>query len=374
MDFCKTFNARTQAQDGLIIPVVVTVYSDRSYTFITKTPPAAILLARAAGVREGLGRAEPQQGRQGHQASRSRRSRAPRCRTSTRPTSRRRSAPSRAPRVRWASKSRASRGAAQRAPLLTLGGRSSGRSNQKEGSMSQHGKKYRTAAGKVEVKAYPLADAVRVVTETAFAKFDETVEIAMRLGVDPKHADQMVRGTVVLPHGLGRTRARPGLRAGREDQGSGGRRCRFRGRRRHGQEDRRRLARLRGGGRHARHDAGGRSAGQGARAARPDAQSEDRDRHPDVAKAVQEIKAGKVEFRVDKTGIIHAPFGKRSFGADKLLENVEALVAAVVKAKPAAAKGKYVKYGDHLVDDGPWRPGRRSGAGRRRGVRSRSWH
>lgn len=209
--------------------------------------------------------------------------------------------------------------------------------------MSQHGKKYRAAAGKVEVKAYPLADAVRVVTETAFAKFDESVEIALRLGVDPKHADQMVRGTVVLPHGLGRTARVLVFAQGekiKEAEDAG--------------------ADFVGGDDMAKKIEGGwldfeavvatpdmmRVVGRlgkvlGPRGLMPNPKTGTVTQ--DVAKAIQEIKAGKVEFRVDKTGIIHAPFGKRSFGADKLLENVEALVAAVVKAKPAAAKGKYVK-------------------------------
>jgi len=209
--------------------------------------------------------------------------------------------------------------------------------------MSQHGKKYRAAAGKVEAKAYALADAVRLVTETAYAKFDETVEIALRLGVDPKHADQMVRGTVVLPHGLGRTARVLVFAQGekiKEAEDAG--------------------ADFVGGDDMAKKIEGGwldfeavvatpdmmRVVGRlgkvlGPRGLMPNPKTGTVTQ--DVAKAIQEIKAGKVEFRVDKTGIIHAPFGKRSFGADKLLQNVEALVAAVVKAKPAAAKGKYVK-------------------------------
>lgn len=209
--------------------------------------------------------------------------------------------------------------------------------------MAQHGKKYRTAAGKVEARLYPLPDAVRLVTETAYAKFDETVEIALRLGVDPKHADQMVRGTVVLPHGLGRTARVLVFAQGekiKEAEDAG--------------------ADFVGGDDMAKKIEGGwldfeavvatpdmmRVVGRlgkvlGPRGLMPNPKTGTVTQ--DVAKAVQEIKAGKVEFRVDKTGIIHAPFGKRSFGTEKLLQNVEALVAAVVKAKPAAAKGKYVK-------------------------------
>lgn len=209
--------------------------------------------------------------------------------------------------------------------------------------MRKHGKKYRSAVGKVEAKLYPLADAIRLATETAYAKFDETVEIAMRLGVDPKHADQMVRGTVLLPHGLGRTARVLVFAQGekiKEAEDAG--------------------ADFVGGEELAKKIEGGwlefesvvatpdmmRVVGRlgkvlGPRGLMPNPKTGTVT--PDVAKAIQEIKAGKVEFRVDKTGIIHAPFGKRSFGAEKLAENAQALVAAVLKAKPAAAKGKYVK-------------------------------
>jgi large subunit ribosomal protein L1 len=209
--------------------------------------------------------------------------------------------------------------------------------------MSQHGKKYRKAVARVEQKPYPLADAIKLVTETSYAKFDETVEIAMRLGVDPKHADQMVRGTVLLPHGLGRTARVLVFAQGekiKEAEDAG--------------------ADFVGGDELAKKIEGGwldfesvvatpdmmRVVGRlgkvlGPRGLMPNPKTGTVT--PDVARAITEIKAGKVEFRVDKTGIIHAPFGKRSFGAEKLSENAHALVAAVLKAKPAAAKGKYVK-------------------------------
>ena len=209
--------------------------------------------------------------------------------------------------------------------------------------MSKHGKNYRGAAAKAEAGPRPLADAVRIAAETAFAKFDETLEIALRLGVDPKHADQMVRGTVVLPHGLGRTTRVLVFAQGekiREAEEAG--------------------ADYVGGEELAKKIEGGwldfeavvatpdmmRVVGKlgkvlGPRGLMPNPKTGTVT--PDITKAIREIKAGKVEFRVDKSGIIHAPFGKRSFGADKLAENANALVTAVVKAKPPAAKGKFIR-------------------------------
>jgi large subunit ribosomal protein L1 len=210
--------------------------------------------------------------------------------------------------------------------------------------MAKHGKKYRNAAkGIEEGRHYPLVDAVRMAAEKGYAKFDETVEIALRLGVDPKHADQMVRGTVVLPHGLGRTSRVLVFAQGekiKEAEDAG--------------------ADFVGGEELAKKIEGGwlefeaivatpdmmRVVGRlgkvlGPRGLMPNPKTGTVT--ADVAKAIREIKAGKVEFRVDKTGIIHAPFGKRSFGAEKLFENAHALVTAVIKAKPAAAKGKYVR-------------------------------
>ena len=209
--------------------------------------------------------------------------------------------------------------------------------------MPKHGKNYRSAAEKIEPQAYPLREAVDRVVESAFAKFDETVEIAMRLGVDPKHADQMVRGTVVLPHGTGRS-ARVVVFASGEKV----------------QEAEAAGADAVGGEELAKKIQDGwldfeavvatpdmmKVAGRlgrvlGPRGLMPNPKTGTVT--TDVAKAIRDIKAGKVEFRVDKAGIIHAPVGKVSFGGDKLTENAEALIGEVMRARPASAKGRYVK-------------------------------
>ena len=209
--------------------------------------------------------------------------------------------------------------------------------------MAKHGKKYRQAVQKVEMRPYQLREALQLAKDASYVKFDETVEVAMRLGVDPKHADQMVRGTVVLPHGLGKSvrvlvfasgeKMREAEEAGADTVG--------------GEE----LAkRIEGGW--LEFDAvvatpdmmrvvGRLGKVLGPRGLMPNPKAGTV--ALDVARAVQDIKAGKVEFRVDKTGIIHAPVGKLSFGTDKLRENADALIGAVIKAKPSAAKGKYVR-------------------------------
>jgi large subunit ribosomal protein L1 len=209
--------------------------------------------------------------------------------------------------------------------------------------MARHGRKFSTAAAQVEDRPYTIEEAIPLLQKVKFAKFDETVELAMRLGVDPRHADQMVRGTVVLPHGLGKKK-RVLVIAGADKQ----------------QDARDAGADTVAGDEIVDKIMGGwvdfdavvatpdmmRAVGRlgkvlGPRGLMPNPKTGTVT--PNVAQAIREIKAGKVEFRVDKTGIIHAPVGKTSFAAQSLIDNAHALVDSVVKAKPAAAKGKYVK-------------------------------
>lgn len=221
--------------------------------------------------------------------------------------------------------------------------------------MSQKsGKKYAAAAAQVEARGYALEEAVTLVQKIKFAKFDETVEVHMRLGVDPKHADQMVRGTIVLPNGLGKSKKVLVIASGdkqREAEAAG---ADFVG----GEEM---VNRIQSEG-WMDYDAViatpdmMRSVGKlgkilGPRGLMPNPKTGTVT--TDVTKAVQETKAGKVEFRVDKTGVIHAPVGKVSFSNDKLLENAQTLITAVVKAKPAAAKGKYVRTATICSTMGP---------------------
>jgi large subunit ribosomal protein L1 len=205
------------------------------------------------------------------------------------------------------------------------------------------GKKFEAAKAQVQDRPYTLDEAIPLVQKVKFTRFDETVEVALRLGVDPKHADQMVRGTVVLPHGLGTTKTVlviAGADKQREAQDAGADHVA-------GEEI---VEKIQGGWMEfdavvATPDMM-RAVGRlgkvlGPRGLMPNPKTGTVT--TDIARAVREIKAGKVEFRVDKTGIVHAPVGKTSFDASRLLENAHALVDSVVKAKPPAAKGRYLK-------------------------------
>ncbi len=206
------------------------------------------------------------------------------------------------------------------------------------------GKKFKVALAQVELtRQYSLADATALIKKIAFAKFDETVELTMVLGVDPRKADQNVRGTVVLPHGLGKSKRVAVLASGdkqREATEAGADEV--------GAEDL--VEKIKGG--YLDFDAliatpdmmkmvGMLGKILGPRGLMPNPKTGTVTL--DVANAVRETKAGKVEFRVDKTGVIHVPVGRVSFDADKLIDNAKTLIEAVVKAKPSTAKGKYVR-------------------------------
>jgi len=216
------------------------------------------------------------------------------------------------------------------------------------------GKQYESARKQVEAKEYPLEEAVPLLQKIKFAKFDETVEVHMRLGVDPKHADQMVRGTVLMPNGLGKSKTVLVIASGDKQREATEAGADF-----VGGEDM--VNKIQSEGWTAFDAVVAtpdmmRSVGKlgkilGPRGLMPNPKTGTVT--VDVAKAVKEVKAGKVEFRVDKTGIIHAPVGKVSFSAVKLVENASSLITAVIKAKPAVAKGKYVKSATICSTMGP---------------------
>src|SRR5437868_3033776 len=210
--------------------------------------------------------------------------------------------------------------------------------------MRKTGKNINKARAAVEKRPYQLKDAVPLLQKVKFAKFDETVEVTLRLGVDPKHADQMVRGTVVLPHGLGKTKRVLAIVGADKFQDAKNAGAEFVG----GDDMVEKIQKeswtdfdaviatpdmMKSVGRL------GKVLGPKGLMPNPKTGTVTFD----VAKAVQEVKAGKVEFRTDKTALVHVPVGNISFSPDKLIENATVLISSVIKAKPSVAKGKYIK-------------------------------
>ncbi len=208
--------------------------------------------------------------------------------------------------------------------------------------MRTHGKRFKAAVASLERRFFPAREAVEQVKQAAFAKFDESVDVAVRLGVDPKHADQIVRGTVSLPNGTGKTvrvlaitsgdKAKEAEAAGADFVGTDY------------------IQKIKDGWLDcdvivATPDVMGQLGALGKilgpRGLMPNPKAGTVTM--DVGRAVKELKAGKIEFRVDKAGIVHAPIGKKSFTADALEQNLQAFMDAIVRAKPAAAKGHYVR-------------------------------
>jgi len=210
--------------------------------------------------------------------------------------------------------------------------------------MARRGKKYREALKKVDrTKKYTFEDAVKLALDTAYAKFDETVEVAVNLGVDPRHADQMVRGSVVLPHGTGKSATVLVLAKGEKEKEAQEAGADFVGLDEY-------VEKIKEGWFEfdkvvatpdVMNVVGKLGKILGPRGLMP---------NPkvgtvtfDIAKAVKEIKAGKVEFRVDKAGNIHVPVGKKSFEDDKLIENVKTLISELIRLRPASSKGAYIR-------------------------------
>lgn len=210
--------------------------------------------------------------------------------------------------------------------------------------MRREGKSYLAALAKIDrSRRYSLEDGLRLVQETARAKFDETVEMAVRLGVDPRQADQNVRGTVVLPHGMGKA-----VRVLAFAKGEKEREAQEAGADYVGGEDL--VKKITEGW--LEFDKAVATPDMMAAVGRIGKVLGPRGLMPnpktgtvamEIGKAIKEIKAGKLEFRVDKAGIVHVPIGKAGFGAEKLVDNARAVLAAILRAKPASAKGNYVQ-------------------------------
>ena len=373
MEFVKAYNAATEHQRGNIIPVVITVYEDRSFTFITKTPPASELIKKAAGVQKGSG--EPHKVKVAKltkdQVREIAETKLPDLNANDidaamkiiagtarqmgitpssepGPTASARRARHR-PGVRHRPR-RPHQWQGQRWPATTT-------PPPRSGADMKRSKAYRAAAEKIDAdKAYAPLEAVRLAKATAPAKYDETVEVAMRLGVDPRKADQMVRGTVNLPNGTGKTarvlvfangdKAEAAKAAGADFVGS---------------DDL--LEKVAGGWLDfdavvATPDLMGKVGRLGKvlgpRGLMPNPKTGTVTM--DTAKAVTDIKGGKIEFRVDKHANLHFIIGKASFDEKALVENYAAALEEILRLKPASSKGRYISKATMSTTMGPGVP------------------
>ncbi len=369
MEFCKAYNAQTEPMRGNVVPVEITIFEDRSFTFITKTPPAAELIKKAAGLQKGSG--VPHKEKVGKLTSDQVREIA----TTKMPDLNANSieaamnivkgtarsmgitTTTEAPRVvelvETTLRTTETCGRAAERPITTLWNHTA-----KEPDMKRS-KTYRETSESIDQDSlYSPMEAIKIARSATKKKFDETVDVAMRLGVDPRKADQMVRGTVNLPHGTGKTakvlvfasgdKADVAREAGADVVG--------------GDEL---IEKVNGGWLDfdavvATPDMMGKVGRLGRvlgpRGLMPNPKTGTVT--PDVAKAVSDIKGGKIEFRVDRHANLHFIIGKASFSQAQLAENYAAALDEVLRLKPASSKGRYLQEGHRLHDDGPGRPDR----------------
>ena len=345
MDFCKAYNAQTEAQRGTIVPVEITVFEDRSFTFITKTPPTPVLLREAARLekgsqtpgRESVGSVTCQAGR-GDRGDQDARPQRQRHRGGEEAGGRDRSV--HGPRGGLTDHQR---GNERTTPAREDLARASVTRQSREPDMAK-GKKHSDATKRFDRdNLHTVPEAIDLVKSLASAGFDESVELAVRLGVDPRKADQMVRGTVALPSGTGKD-----IRVAVFANGPAAEEARAAGADIVGAEDL--AAQVEGGmldfdlaiatpdlmplvGRLGRV--------LGPRGLMPNPKTGTVT--ADVGKAVEEFKGGKVEYRTDRYGNVHVPVGKASFERDALITNLRAVLDEVNRAKPASSKGRYIK-------------------------------
>ena len=317
MEFCKAFNAQTAQENGRIIPVEITVYEDRSFDFITKTPPAAVLIKEALRLEKGS--AEPNRTKVGKLTRAQLRSIAE-------------------------TKMQDLNARDVEQAMLVIAGTAREHGRGGGAVMAQHGKRYTESRGAIDrEQLYTPVEAVRLLKDAPAAKFDETVEVHMNLGLNVRHADEQLRGTMMLPHGTGREqrvavfaegdKAREAEEAGADVVGSADLAKRIE----EGFTD---------------FDVAIATPDQMGNVGRLGRVLGPRGLMPnpktgtvtfDVAKAVSDAKAGKLEYRTDRGANVHIPIGKRSFDERALVENYAALIDEIVRAKPSAAKGRYIK-------------------------------